>query len=184
MLRFATGRSPRAKPARIWEMSPGRALLAGLGAVFTLIVATWVLRRALTGKRRRRRARPGVASTPTATLRGVQGLRTWLKRRRHRSGAQVLDAWPFALLLSLAIGAGGAAPARARLLVPMDEAQTDHLKAYGLTYWVLTHGQKADWLLNYRGGSFLLPDDPATEREVVRDELTKIVRLRLARTFE
>ena len=74
-----------------------------------------------------------------------------------------------ALLLSLSITAaavsGGATPAQARLLVPMDDAQTDHLKAYGLTYWVLAHGQKADWLLNYRGGSFLLEDDPATERE-------------------
>ena len=47
----------------------------------------------------------------------------------------------------------------------MDDRQTDHLKAYGLTYWVLQQGQKAEWLLNYRGGSFLLPDDPAIERE-------------------
>ena len=55
--------------------------------------------------------------------------------------------------------------ASAKLLVPMDDAQTDHLKAYGLAYWVLAHGQTAEWLLNYRGGSFLLADDPATERE-------------------
>ncbi|HET7226656.1 MAG TPA: asparagine synthetase B [Candidatus Eisenbacteria bacterium] len=47
----------------------------------------------------------------------------------------------------------------------MDDAQTDHLKAYGLTFWVLTHGQTCEWLLNYRGGSFLLADDPETERE-------------------
>jgi hypothetical protein len=47
----------------------------------------------------------------------------------------------------------------------MDEVQTDHLKAYGLTYWTLTRGQRCDWLLNYRGGSFLLPDDPEVERE-------------------
>src|SRR5262249_55504380 len=47
----------------------------------------------------------------------------------------------------------------------MDQHQTDHLKAYGLTFWVLQHGQKAEWLLNYRGGSFLLDDDPQTERE-------------------
>ncbi|MFI5371123.1 MAG: asparagine synthetase B [Candidatus Eisenbacteria bacterium] len=47
----------------------------------------------------------------------------------------------------------------------MDDSQTDHLKAYGLTFWVLTRGQKAEWLLNYRGGSFLLEDDAATERE-------------------
>ena len=44
-----------------------------------------------------------------------------------------------------------------RLLIPMDATQTDHLKAYGLTYWVLEQGLDAEWLLNYRGGSFLLP---------------------------
>ena len=57
------------------------------------------------------------------------------------------------------------ATAHAKLLVPMDEAQTDHLKAYGLTYWVLGQGQKGEWLLNYRGGSFLFADDPAIQRE-------------------
>lgn len=46
------------------------------------------------------------------------------------------------------------------ILVPMDESQTDHLKAYGVTYWVLENNLKAEWLLNYRGGSFLLPDLP------------------------
>ncbi|MGQ9732319.1 MAG: asparagine synthetase B [Candidatus Zipacnadales bacterium] len=46
------------------------------------------------------------------------------------------------------------------LLVPMDEAQTDHLRAYGLTYWCLEDesGGRSEWLLNYRYGSFLLPD--------------------------
>ena len=39
------------------------------------------------------------------------------------------------------------------LLVPMDDAQTDHLKAYGLTYRALKRGAKAEWFLNYRGGS-------------------------------
>lgn len=51
------------------------------------------------------------------------------------------------------------------LLVPMDEAQANHLKAYGLTYWVLKQGQTAEWLLNYRAGSFLLPDRPAVRQE-------------------
>ncbi|MGH7741037.1 MAG: asparagine synthetase B, partial [Candidatus Eiseniibacteriota bacterium] len=36
---------------------------------------------------------------------------------------------------------------------------------YGLTYWVLQRGEKCEWLLNYRGGSFLLPEDADTERE-------------------
>lgn len=38
------------------------------------------------------------------------------------------------------------------------ESQTNHLKAYGITYWVLEKQMKVKWLLNYRGGSFLLPD--------------------------
>ncbi|RKZ24908.1 asparagine synthetase B, partial [bacterium] len=46
------------------------------------------------------------------------------------------------------------------LLIPMDETQTDHLRAYGVTYHVLKEGFEAEWLLNYRGGSFLLPDLP------------------------
>ncbi|MAU26522.1 MAG: asparagine synthetase B, partial [Muricauda sp.] len=52
------------------------------------------------------------------------------------------------------------------ILIPMDaESQKNHLKAYGITYWVLTKQQKVQWLLNYRGGSFLLPDG-----EVIRKE--------------
>src|SRR2546426_2914728 len=51
------------------------------------------------------------------------------------------------------------------LLVPMDESQSDHLKAYGVAYRAIQAGLKAEWLLNYRGGSFLLPDGPALRRE-------------------
>lgn len=70
------------------------------------------------------------------------------------------------VLTILAAIALAATPARAQhLLVPMDAAQTDHLKAYGLTYWVLQQGQTAEWLLNYRYGSFLLPDRPEIRRE-------------------
>lgn len=48
------------------------------------------------------------------------------------------------------------------LLLPMDKTQTNHLKAYGLTYWTLEVPREytARWLLNYRGGSFLLTDSP------------------------
>ena len=42
-----------------------------------------------------------------------------------------------------------------KLLIPMDEAQSDHLKAYGVAFQVLSEGVEVDWLLNYRGGSFL-----------------------------
>jgi hypothetical protein len=59
-----------------------------------------------------------------------------------------------------------AAPAAAQqLLVPMDESQTNHLKAYGLTYWVIDKRLTAEWLLNFRAGSFLLPDRPEVRRE-------------------
>jgi hypothetical protein len=51
------------------------------------------------------------------------------------------------------------------LLVPMDDAQSDHLKAYGLTYRTLKRGAKAEWFLNYRSGAFLLPGDAATSRD-------------------
>ncbi|MDH3697317.1 MAG: asparagine synthetase B [Flavobacteriaceae bacterium] len=52
------------------------------------------------------------------------------------------------------------------ILIPMDaESQKNHLKAYGITYWVLTKQQKVQWLLNFRGGSFLLPDGENIRRE-------------------
>jgi len=66
-------------------------------------------------------------------------------------------------ILCLALVLLAAAPGAAdQLLVPMDEAQTDHLKAYGLAYWCLDQprGYAVEWLLNYRGGAFLLPDVP------------------------
>jgi hypothetical protein len=55
-------------------------------------------------------------------------------------------------------------PAQARVLVPMDLSQTDHLRAYGLAYWVLQRGETVEWLLNYRGGAFFMPDSPDIDR--------------------
>lgn len=52
-----------------------------------------------------------------------------------------------------------------QLFIPMDEAQKNHLKAYGLTYFVLTKGIEAEWLLNYRGGSFMFPYSNMFEKE-------------------
>jgi hypothetical protein len=63
------------------------------------------------------------------------------------------------------LDAGMVARAGDQLLIPMDDAQTDHLKAYGVTFRVVSAGNKAEWLLNYRGGSFLVPDGPATRRD-------------------
>ncbi len=45
------------------------------------------------------------------------------------------------------------------------ESQREHLKAYGITYWALEKQQKVQWLLNYRGGSFLMPDVEEIRRE-------------------
>ncbi len=53
----------------------------------------------------------------------------------------------------------------ASILIPMDEEQTNHLKAYGITFWVLKNDSEADWLLNYRGGSFLMKYSPLIENE-------------------
>lgn len=53
----------------------------------------------------------------------------------------------------------------AYILIPMDEEQHDHLKAYGITYWVLNNEVEAWWLLNYRGGSFAFPHTRVFERE-------------------
>ena len=52
------------------------------------------------------------------------------------------------------------------VLIPMDDVtQKEHLKAYGITYWALEKGHKVKWLLNYEGGSFLLEDNEAIEKE-------------------
>ena len=52
------------------------------------------------------------------------------------------------------------------ILLPMDEtSQKNHLKAYGITFWAIENQYKASWLLNYRGGSFLLPDAPQIRKE-------------------
>ncbi|MBC8152853.1 MAG: asparagine synthetase B [Bacteroidetes bacterium] len=51
------------------------------------------------------------------------------------------------------------------ILIPMDERQSNHLKAYGIAYKILKDGQDVEWLLNYRGGSFMIDYTPAAETE-------------------
>jgi hypothetical protein len=64
-----------------------------------------------------------------------------------------------AVLLSIAVVILAAtSDASADFLVPMDLSQSNHLKAYGLAYHVLERGGNVRWLLNYRGGSFLMPE--------------------------
>jgi len=61
---------------------------------------------------------------------------------------------------------------QARILIPMDLTQTDHLKAYGIAYGALARGENVEWLLNYRGGSFLLDGTKEARRDLLlRDVL-------------
>jgi hypothetical protein len=67
-----------------------------------------------------------------------------------------------ALLLGILAQTAGA-----RILVPMDLTQTDHLKAYGVAYRSLERGQDVEWLLNYRGGSFLIEDTQVNRNDLL-----------------
>ncbi len=51
-----------------------------------------------------------------------------------------------------------ASAAHSSILIPMDLTQTDHLRSYGVAYWALEKGYRVEWLLNYRGGSFMVLD--------------------------
>jgi len=65
-----------------------------------------------------------------------------------------IGIWQTVLLGGVCLVSGG--HAQEKLLLFMDLDQSDHLKAYGVAYWALTKGLDVDWLLNYRGGSFLM----------------------------
>jgi hypothetical protein len=54
----------------------------------------------------------------------------------------------------------------AQILIPMDGTQRNHLKAYGIAYYVLTYDVEISWLLNYRGGSFMFDHHPEFESEL------------------
>ncbi|HEY3934086.1 MAG TPA: hypothetical protein VGL65_05655 [Gemmatimonadales bacterium] len=59
----------------------------------------------------------------------------------------------------------GSSAAAASILVPMDDAQDEHLKAYGLAFRALQRGEQGEWFLNYRNGAFLLPASDALIRD-------------------
>jgi hypothetical protein len=54
-----------------------------------------------------------------------------------------------------------------QILVPMDDKQKQHLKAYGIAFWLLEQGKEVEWLLNYRGGSFLFDYEVNAEKECI-----------------
>ena len=51
------------------------------------------------------------------------------------------------------------------ILIPMDDEQKDCLKSYGIAFWTLKNGEEVDWLLNYRGGSFMMAYNKKIEDE-------------------
>jgi hypothetical protein len=55
----------------------------------------------------------------------------------------------------------------ASILIPMDDTQRNHLKAYGVAYWVLQHDVEIYWLLNYRGGSYMFTHNQKFEDECI-----------------
>jgi hypothetical protein len=65
--------------------------------------------------------------------------------------------FPLILLVTVLAGLPVTGSAQSSILVPMDLTQTNHLKAYGLAYHALQRGHTVHWLLNYRGGSFIMP---------------------------
>ncbi|MFP4065017.1 MAG: asparagine synthetase B, partial [Bacteroidales bacterium] len=71
----------------------------------------------------------------------------------------------YILLLFLLAGPGLQGFA-AQILIPMDDAQQNHLKAYGIAYHVLTYDVEVSWLLNYRGGSFMFEHHREFEEEL------------------
>lgn len=71
------------------------------------------------------------------------------------------------MVLVMMMGLGWSAKAADHILIPMDYTQSDHLKAYGIAYWVLEHNIDVQWLLNYRGGSFTFVWHPDFETELL-----------------
>jgi len=70
----------------------------------------------------------------------------------------------FVFLLFLVFGSNLFA---AKILIPMDNTQKNHLKAYGIAFWVLNQDIEIGWLLNYRGGSYLIPQHSLIENECI-----------------
>ncbi len=77
---------------------------------------------------------------------------------------QLKNILAFTFLLPMVIGVPFLAKA-ASLLIPMDDVQKDHLKSYGVAFWVLKNGGEVEWLLNYRGGSFMTKYEKRAEDE-------------------
>jgi hypothetical protein len=75
------------------------------------------------------------------------------------------------LILALVIFLSATQAYSQKILIPMDLAQTNHLKAYGIAYWVLKNYEPVDWMLNYRGGSFMMDSTECRIRDVFFETL-------------
>ena len=75
--------------------------------------------------------------------------------------------FPFKITFSFLLIIWSIQSLASHILIPMDETQTNHLKAYGIAYWTLEQELEIEWLLNYRGGSFLLPGIEGIQTECV-----------------
>ena len=93
-------------------------------------------------------------------------------RRNSRRLARLTRSGIAVLGVSLMLSIVSAVATAQSLLVPMDDAQQNHLKAYGLTFNALKAGNRAEWFINYRGGSFLLPDVPDIRKRATLDGIT------------
>ena len=71
------------------------------------------------------------------------------------------------LLLTILLGLFALNMQAAFILIPMDNTQSNHLKSYGIAYFVLTNDIEVSWLLNYRGGSFMFPHHRVFEEELM-----------------
>jgi len=69
------------------------------------------------------------------------------------------------LIFILALTLLGSTSYAGMLLIPMDESQQNHIKSYGIAYWVLEQKLPIEWLLNYRGGSFLMDNIPSIQKK-------------------
>lgn len=94
-------------------------------------------------------------------LKNTKGMNSFQKGRVH-----AFSFSPVLRLVLIALFFSFSTVKASYILIPMDaEGQENHLKAYGITYWVLEKNNKVKWLLNYRGGSFLMPDTEDIRRE-------------------
>lgn len=88
-----------------------------------------------------------------SNMRAPESMRPYGGRPGNLSaGALLVGALAVLVVIAATAGPAGAA----KMLIYMDLDQTDHLKAYGVAFWALEQGFDVEWLLNYRGGSFMM----------------------------